>query len=104
MSRMPLTRQAIFDRDRRRCVYCGAAERDGARLSVDHVEPRMLGGDDSDGNVVTACRDCNREKGHHAAWSYLAARDGKRAHFLEHATYVWPRLRDAIVEAAAKRR
>ena len=100
---MPLERHAIFDRDRRRCVYCGAGE-DVARLSVDHVEPRYLGGDDSEGNVVTACRDCNREKANHAAWSYLARRDDKRAHFLEHATYVWPRLRNAIVEAAAKAR
>ena len=99
-----MTRQAIFDRDRRRCVYCGASERDGAPLSIDHVEPRYLGGDDSAGNVVTACRDCNREKANLAAWSYLASRDDKRAHFLEHAIHVWPRLRQAIVEAAAKRR
>ena len=97
-----MTRQEIFERDRRRCVYCGAGEAEGARLSVDHVEPRALGGDDSRGNVVTACRDCNREKGHLAAWAYLAQRDEKRAHFLAHATYVWARLREAIVEAALK--
>ena len=77
---------------------------DGALLSIDHVEPRALGGDDSGGNVVTACRDCNREKGHLAAWAYLANRPEKRAHFLEHATHVWPRLRSAIVEAAEKAR
>ena len=99
---MPMKREDIFARDRRRCVYCGAVEADGVRLSVDHVEPRYLGGDDSHGNVVTACRDCNREKGHLAAWAYLARRDAERAHFLDHATYVWPRLRDAIREAAAK--
>jgi len=101
---MPMQRQAIFERDRRRCVYCGVGEREGARLSVDHVEPRALGGDDSPGNVVTACRDCNRDKANLAAWSYLALRDDKRAHFLAHATYVWPRLREAIVEAAMKKR
>ena len=99
-----MKRQEIFERDRRRCVYCGAGEGGGVRLSIDHVEPRYLGGDDSGGNVVTACRDCNREKANHAAWSYLARRDEKRTHFLEHATYVWPRLRDAILEAAAKAR
>ena len=101
---MPLKRQAIFERDHRRCVYCGAGEREGARLSIDHVQPRALGGDDSAGNVVTACRDCNRDKANHAAWSYLALRDDVRAHFLEHATHVWPRLREAIVQAALKAR
>lgn len=97
-----MKRQEVFDRDGRRCVYCGAAEADGAVLSVDHVEPRALGGDNSRGNVVTACLDCNAAKGHLAAWAYLARRDEQRAHFLEHAPYVWPRLRAAVVEAAEK--
>lgn len=71
-------------------------------LSIDHVEPRVLGGDNSRGNLVTACTVCNTERAHLAAWAYLAQRDDKRAHFLEHATYVWPRLRRAVVEAAEK--
>ena len=99
-----MNRQDVFDRDARRCVYCGADEADGAELSVDHVEPRVLGGDNSAGNLVTACRDCNRAKGHLAAWAYLARRDEERARFLERAPYVWPRLRAAILEAAAKAR
>jgi len=97
-----MKRAEIFVRDGFCCVYCGAGEAEGATLSVDHVEPRALGGDNSRGNLVTACRVCNREKGHLAAWAYLATRDDKRARFLEHATYVWPRLRDAVIEAAEK--
>lgn len=32
-------------------------------LEVDHVIPRSRGGGDDMGNLVTACRDCNRGKG-----------------------------------------
>ncbi len=92
-------RDRVFRRDDYTCVYCG--ERfEPSELTVDHVEPRMKGGDNSAGNLVTACRGCNTEKGGAPAWAYLADRPEKRATFLERAPYVWPRLRVAIVEAA----
>ena len=94
-------RDRIFARDEYSCVYCGRAHPD-VELSVDHVEPRMRGGDNSEGNLVTACVDCNRQKAGLAAWAYLEERDQERAVFLARATYVWPRLRAAIVEAAEK--
>jgi hypothetical protein len=62
----------------------------------------VKGGDNSGGNVVTACTACNRQKGGLAAWAWLAERDEARANFLRHATYVWPRLREAVEEAARK--
>jgi len=96
-----MERDEIFARDAFRCVYCGRAYPD-VELSVDHVEPRMRGGDTSPGNLVTACVECNRRKGGLAAWSYLEDRERERAAFLERATYVWPRLRTAVVEAAEK--
>lgn len=94
-----MKRSEVFARDQHACVYCG---RDASlvELTVDHVEPRMRGGDHSSGNLVTACTDCNRAKGGMAAWAYLASRDEQREHFLTHTPYVWPRLRAAIVEAA----
>lgn len=92
-------RQAIFARDGYRCVYCGLVFADD-RLSVDHVEPRMKQGDQSPGNLVTACIACNREKGGRAAWAYLAERPDARRNFLRYATHVWPRLRRAVREAA----
>src|SRR5437870_7091206 len=58
----PLKRDRVFSRDDYRCVYCGkrfAAD----ELSVDHVEPRVRGGDQSTGNLVTACKGCNTLKG-----------------------------------------
>ncbi len=96
-----MLRAEIFARDDQTCVYCGRRAPD-VELSVDHVEPRMRGGDNSAGNVVTACVDCNRAKGGLAAWAYLAERHEERARFLLRATYVWPRLRAAVIEAAEK--
>ncbi len=69
-------------------------------LTLDHVEPRLKGGDASPGNLVTCCRRCNTWKGGQPAWAFLAARPDLRAHFLAHASAVWPRLRRAIEEAA----
>lgn len=40
------------------CCYCGAAE----RLSIDHLIPRIRGGEDHSDNLVWACRSCNSSK------------------------------------------
>jgi hypothetical protein len=45
---------------------------------------------------------CNTRKGSQSAWAYLAGRPQEREMFLRHATAVWPRLRRAIEEAAAR--
>lgn len=94
-------RRRIFQRDALRCVYCGGVHPE-SELTLDHVQPRVKGGDDSDGNLVTACRACNAAKGGEAAWSYLARHPELRANFLRYATSVWPRLRRAIEEAARR--
>jgi 5-methylcytosine-specific restriction endonuclease McrA len=44
-------------------VYCGKSQQDGATLHVDHVVPVIDGGDSEDGNLVTACDECNLGKG-----------------------------------------
>lgn len=93
-------RARILDRYARRCVYCGGSF-PAEELTLDHVEPLRIGGDQSEGNLVTSCRSCNREKGGEPAWRYLARNPEKRATFLTLATGVWPRLRRAIEEAAA---
>lgn len=92
-------RDRIFRRDRGRCAYCGEVFPD-EQLTVDHVEPRMRGGDQSEGNLVTACGPCNTRKGSMPAWAFLADRPVERANFLETATSVWPRLLRAIEDAA----
>lgn len=92
-------RERILERDGFRCVYCAQAF-PATELTLDHVEPRMRGGDNSDGNIVTCCATCNTAKGGLPAWAYLAERAEQRANFMALAGAVWPRLRRAIEEAA----
>lgn len=41
------------------CCYCGATD----TLSIDHLIPRIKGGNDYSDNLVWACRPCNSSKG-----------------------------------------
>jgi 5-methylcytosine-specific restriction endonuclease McrA len=91
----------ILLRDGYRCAYCGRVLPE-SDLTVDHVEPRMRGGDASEGNLVACCRVCNAEKGGAPAWRYLATRPEQRANFLRYAVAVWPRLRRAVEQAAER--
>jgi hypothetical protein len=95
----PTVRERIFARDGFRCVYCGLPF-PAEQLTLDHVQPRMRGGDNSDGNLVTACPGCNTRKGSQAAWSFLAELPEERANFLRLASHVWARHRRAVQQAA----
>lgn len=53
-------RASIFERDNYTCRYC---LKSGVRLEADHVTPVRHGGKTDAGNLVTACRSCNRSKG-----------------------------------------
>lgn len=48
-------------RDGFRCVYCGATKEDSP-LEIDHVIPVSRGGTSDIGNLVAACKPCNRGK------------------------------------------
>jgi hypothetical protein len=56
------TRFEVFKRDDFTCQYCGRHPPE-VLLEVDHVIAVAEGGDDSEGNLITACADCNRGKG-----------------------------------------
>ena len=92
-------RLRILKRDRFRCVYCNA-QPPVDELTLDHVEPRVKGGDQSDGNPVACCKACNELKAGQAAWAFLANDAERRRNFLENATAVWPRIIRAINQAA----
>lgn len=104
---VPGRRVRVLRRDGFRCVYCAESflEQD---LTLDHVQPKMRGGDDSEGNLVACCQRCNELKGGLAAWAFLARRPDLRQNFMaaaeaadgRHARPVWPRLLRAIREAA----
>ena len=72
-SRHPaFTRFNVFLRDRFQCQYCGVTKV-ANDLTFDHVVPRSRGGRTTWENVVTACAECNLDKG-----SQLAAQAGMR--------------------------
>ena len=58
--KVKLTKIEIFRRDDYTCQYCGQKP---AKLTIDHVVPRHLGGLHVWDNVVTACPACNHKKG-----------------------------------------
>lgn len=97
-----MNRSELFARDGHRCVYCGLVQEPDA-LSVDHVQPRMRGGDGSAGNLVTACRGCNTKKGGRPLAAFLAADPEARRNFFSLARYVWPRHLKAVAEELARR-
>ena len=82
-----MKRERIFERDRYRCVYCGEVFPAEA-LTVDHVQPRMRGGDHSGGNLVTACTACNTAKGHRRVGEFLRDNAIARTNFFRHAVHL----------------
>jgi 5-methylcytosine-specific restriction endonuclease McrA len=92
-----LRREQIFARDGYRCVYCGQVY-PADELSVDHVQPRVRGGDRSGGNLVTACEGCNVLKGHRRLADFLASDGAARTNFFRYAVHVWARHLRAVEE------
>jgi hypothetical protein len=52
-------REAVYIRDGHACITCGATE----ALSLDHIHPWSLGGEDTYENLQTLCMPCNSSKG-----------------------------------------
>lgn len=57
---MILTRKNILRRDKHVCAYCGRGD---LPLTIDHIIPKSMGGEDSWENLITACLPCNNKKG-----------------------------------------
>jgi 5-methylcytosine-specific restriction endonuclease McrA len=55
---IPVSRRGVLRRDAHRCAYCQRSA-----STVDHVQPRSKGGDDSWENLVACCLRCNNKKG-----------------------------------------
>jgi 5-methylcytosine-specific restriction endonuclease McrA len=97
-----LRRERIFERDDYQCVYCGERFEPEA-LTVDHVQPKMRGGDRSGGNLVTACGGCNARKGSTRLAEFLRAEPAAREHFFRLASaHVWPRILRSVEEDLRK--
>ena len=52
-------RQMAFERDGYLCSYCGNTD---GPFEIDHIFPRVKGGENTLENVTVACRRCNRSK------------------------------------------
>ena len=96
-----MKRERIFERDGYRCVYCGQVF-PSEELTLDHVQPRLRGGDRSEGNLVTACGGCNVLKGHRRLSDFLLAEPTVRANFFRLATHVWARHLRTLEEEMAR--
>lgn len=55
---IPVSRRGVLRRDNHRCGYCGQAA-----STIDHVQPRSRGGEDSWENLIACCLRCNNAKG-----------------------------------------
>lgn len=73
-------RLAIYLRDGLACCYCGEGIEDGARLTLDHLNPHSNGGSNSESNLVTCCHRCNSSRGNRD-WQEFA---GAVASYLNH--------------------
>ena len=74
--------QHIYERDNFTCQYCGLdCSKDfgiwyTAKLEIDHIKPKSLGGTDEDKNLVVACHACNHYKQKKNFNSLQEAREG----------------------------
>ena len=65
----------VFDRDNFTCQYCGRnPKEDGVKLQVEHIKPRVRGGDWELENLLTACEECNYGKGDYCLENFLKRR------------------------------
>lgn len=67
-------RLAIYIRDDFECVYCGTTH----NLTLDHLKPRIRGGDNTAKNLVTACKSCNSARGDRPWWQFASDESQKR--------------------------
>lgn len=56
-------RDELRKRDGNRCVVCGTADTEGARLTLHHVVAFSSGGETTPRNLVICCEDCNQSIG-----------------------------------------
>lgn len=59
--KLAFSRSNIYKRDQYTCQYCGAKP-GTAELTIDHIIPRVRGGQSTWTNCVLACVKCNRRK------------------------------------------
>lgn len=65
-------KREVWERDGYICYLCGEQMHEGhPDLTVDHVEPKRLGGSILPKNMACCCRQCNEQKGHRTYKTYF---------------------------------
>lgn len=57
-------RKYVFSRDKYQCQSCGQTNLE-TNLTIDHIIPLALGGQNDISNLQTLCFSCNQQKKHH---------------------------------------
>lgn len=85
-------RNAVFDRDGDRCVYCEETphgptfiSKEVVRLTLDHIIPSSQSGRTELANLVACCNRCNRIKGDQDIVEWLASLKPKTSYHGERA-------------------
>ncbi len=60
-TKLRFSRKLVLRRDNYYCSYCGEHKKPN-QLTIDHIIPRCLGGENSFTNCVAACLSCNLKK------------------------------------------
>lgn len=63
-------RQQVLERDGHQCQICGR-KKDKVKFDIDHIYPRIMGGDNRIDNLQVLCTTCNRRKGADSLWDYV---------------------------------
>lgn len=71
-------RLKVFERDRYLCHHCGK-QLTRFSATLDHLQPVSEGGDNSYGNLVTACLQCNSQRGAQPLMDYLTRKKDSQA-------------------------
>jgi hypothetical protein len=61
-------KEYLLEKWGRKCVYCNEED---ARLEIDHIHAKSLGGSNRVSNLTIACKDCNRKKGNKTLKEFL---------------------------------
>jgi HNH endonuclease len=64
-------RLKVYERDGYKCQYCGK-QMTRFTATLDHIHAVTHGGDNSMGNLVTACRECNSKKNSRLLGDFIA--------------------------------
>ena len=82
-------RRRIYARDGHRCVYCGKL---AERLTLDHIVPRSMGGTNVTENLITACMECNRNRGNTPVCEFIVGLPWKALGILAAITTPLPKV------------